>query len=320
MIAPGMPPNEPQRLAALRSLELFGKPPQERFDRYTRLARRLFNTPIALISLVEADELWFLSHQGLPLERAPRANAFCAQVVASNQPLLVPSARQDARFKHNPSVVGANGLQFYAGCPLCIDHKTTLGTLCILDKRPRNFGVDHLKQLNKLAQLASHALSKHLPDTVDGLTHISNRQGFKTLAQFVIDTGLERGRSTTLLLFNLKNFRPLNDHFGRAEGDVALKAFARLLCQGFRESDLVARLGGDKFAVLLGESDDAGAAIALDRFKKNLGKYNRQALRGYDLRFEVARMGYNRDAFGSVNRLLTAADATLAEASRHSRR
>jgi PAS domain S-box-containing protein len=130
-------PEEPLRLAALRQLNLLDTPQEERFDRITRTAIRLFAVPIALVSLVDVNRQWFKSCIGLPLHETPRSMSFCAYAVLGDEPLVIPDAQADARFVDNPLVTHPPFIRFYAGHPLRGPDGYTIGTLCVLDLCPR---------------------------------------------------------------------------------------------------------------------------------------------------------------------------------------
>jgi hypothetical protein len=150
--------DEAARLASLRSLEVLDTPPEERFDRLTRLAASLFDVPTALISLVDENRQWFKSTCGLDARETPKDESFCAHAVASRETLIVPDALQDDRFADNPVVTGPARVRFYAGHPLIVSDGACLGTLCILDKRPRDLDARALQSLKDLASIATFEL------------------------------------------------------------------------------------------------------------------------------------------------------------------
>jgi len=159
MRKPRLPANEAQRLAALRALNILDTPPEERFDRITRLARRIFNVPLALISLVDADRQWFKSRQGLKATQTPRDISFCGHAILDDDLLVVPDARRDPRFSGNPLVTRPPRIRFYAGCPLVAPDGSKLGTLCVMDRRPRRMSAAERQTLRDLAELAQNELS-----------------------------------------------------------------------------------------------------------------------------------------------------------------
>lgn len=152
--------DEERRLQAVRALGLLDTQPEERFDRITRAARQLLGTPIALITLVDADRLWFKSRQGVALEQASRKAAFCSRAIASDEPLAVPDALDDDRFAANPMVAGAPFLRSYAGVPLHAAGGYRVGTLCVFDGAPRAFTAEEVEVLRDLAHWAETELDR----------------------------------------------------------------------------------------------------------------------------------------------------------------
>ena len=120
----------------------------------------MFNVPVALITLVDRERQWIKSAAGVDVTETPRDEAFCSHVVAGRQPMLVQDARQDPRFAENPLVTGGPKVRFYAGYPLCMDDGSCVGTLCLIDNKPRDFGDRGLALLNDMAQLAKKELEK----------------------------------------------------------------------------------------------------------------------------------------------------------------
>ena len=150
--------DEAERLAALRSLNLLDTEPEERFDRYTRIAAALFDVPIALVTLVDEDRQWFKSCIGTTECETSREVSFCAHALKQQEVLVVPDALADPRFADNPIVVGGPRIRFYAGTPLHILGGHCIGTLCIIDHRPRQLGDEERKLLEDLGKLVEKEL------------------------------------------------------------------------------------------------------------------------------------------------------------------
>lgn len=159
MKAPDVPPDEPFRLSALEELALLDTPPEERFDRLTRLAARTLNVPIALVSLIDTDRQWFKSRRGLDARETGRDISFCGHAVLREETLVIENALNDERFFDNPLVTGDPHIRFYAGAPLHDPQGQRVGTLCIIDRKPRSFSEEDKTILRDLADLVEREFS-----------------------------------------------------------------------------------------------------------------------------------------------------------------
>jgi len=158
MQTPAQPVDEVRRLAILESLNILDTPAEERFDRITRLAQRLFSVPIALISLVDANRQWVKSRVGLDISETDRQTSFCSYAILQNDTLVIPDAHADPRFADNPFVTGEPHIRFYAGQQLRVQGHN-LGSLCLIDRRPRQLGAEDLQTLRDLAALVENELN-----------------------------------------------------------------------------------------------------------------------------------------------------------------
>jgi len=154
-----LPEDEPRRTAALRQLHILDTAPEERFDRLTRLACHLFDVPIAAVTLIDTDRQWFKSCQGLPVREVSREVALCAHTILSGEPMVVPDVLLDSRFAENPVVIGEPHVRFYAGYPLATRDDSRVGTLCLIDFRPRQLGEADLQALKDLATLVEREIN-----------------------------------------------------------------------------------------------------------------------------------------------------------------
>lgn len=146
------PPNEATRLAALMSFNILDTPAEAEFDDLTRLISRICETPIALISLIDAGRQWFKSRVGLEASETPREIAFCSHTILGKDVLEVQDATADSRFADNPLVTGDLGLRFYAGVPLNASDGSNLGSLCVIDRVPRALNPLQLDALRTLGR------------------------------------------------------------------------------------------------------------------------------------------------------------------------
>ncbi len=311
MKKPEKPADERQRLEDLRELRILDTEPEERFDRLTRIAKRLLDTPIALVSLVDDDRQWFKSKVGLDACETPRDISFCGHAILGDEVFVIENALDDERFADNPLVTGPPDIRFYAGVPLRYMNGSKLGTLCVIDREPRSLSDEDFQMLRDLAEMTESEINAVQLATVDELTKISNRRGFMALAQNSLSLCARQQAPVSLAYFDLNDFKPINDRFGHAEGDRALVAFAYLMRKSFRESDVCARLGGDEFAVLLTNTPAQNAAEIVARFREQVDFFNRQANRGYELRFADGIVSPRSDREYQIDDLLEQADTLM---------
>ena len=150
--------DEAARLASLRHYRILDTEPEQAFDDLTLLASHICGTPIALITLVDADRQWFKSRIGMSVSETARSIAFCARAIEQSDITVVPDALDDARFRENPMVVGEPGIRFYAGAPLVTPEGHALGTLCVVDKVPRRLTPAQMESLDALRHQAEAQL------------------------------------------------------------------------------------------------------------------------------------------------------------------
>lgn len=153
-----LPPDEEARLQSLHALGVLDTEPEERFDRYTRQACDALDVPIALVSMVDADRQWFKSHQGTTLVQTPRDVSMCAHAILGADVFQVPDLLDDHRFADSPAATGAGRARFYAGVPLVLSDGSRVGTLCVMDQRPRVLDDGQLDELRALGALVQAEL------------------------------------------------------------------------------------------------------------------------------------------------------------------
>lgn len=311
MKVPHYPENEDVRVSTLRSLNILDTQPEERFDRLTRLAKRLFGVPIALISLVDTNRLWFKSSQGLESTESARNTSFCGHAILGNEILIIPDTSIDRRFYNNPFVTGDPNARFYAGVPLVVNNDLKVGTLCLLDRDPRILSDEDQDLLRDLGKIAEQELASVQIATIDDLTQISNRRGFKSLSVHALNLCRRLNKPASLFFFDLDLFKEINDRYGHAEGDRALIGFSTILKEAFRESDVIARLGGDEFVVLLTDADYAKSELILSRLDQVRKAHNQTAARGYDILYSVGIVEFDPQKHHSVEDMLEDGDRLM---------
>lgn len=308
MIAPRIPHDELSRLTSLRALDILDTSREERFDRLTRLARRIFSVPIAMVSLVDEDRQWFKSSIGISARQTLRNISFCGHAILGDDIFIVEDATRDDRFYDNPLVQGEPHVRFYAGCPLRSLDGSKLGTLCLIDTQPRTFDEGDLATLRDLSELVEHELAAVQLATMDELTQLANRRGFISRAGQSWSLCRRQGLPATLVFFDLNKFKRINDQYGHAEGDTALRAFGDVMGRTFRQSDVLARLGGDEFVVFLSDATPVFVDEVLVRFRCALDSYNLAAGRGYDIGFAQGVVNAGACSTLSIEDMLLKAD------------
>ncbi|TXE10750.1 GAF domain-containing protein [Gelidibacter salicanalis] len=146
--------NEIARIANLHQYEILDTPPDGSYDDMTSLASKIFDVPIAIITLVDTDRIWFKSSFGIDVEEIPRSPGLCSSAIMSDDVYIVENARVDPRTLANPLVAGVLGLQFYAAAPLKSSSGCNLGTFCIIDQKPRIITAKETSMLRLLSKIA----------------------------------------------------------------------------------------------------------------------------------------------------------------------
>lgn len=174
MMSAPLPANEAKRVEALRRYRLLDTEPEQVFDDFVEIASAICETPIALMSLVDSDRQWFKARKGLDATETPRDLAFCGYTILGDKTFVVEDATKDARFATNPLVTGAPDIRFYAGSPLIDREGNALGSLCVIDRKPRPLAPNQQHALEALArqiivQLEYRQVSSELASALEEL-------------------------------------------------------------------------------------------------------------------------------------------------------
>lgn len=313
MIKPKIPNNEVERLQLLRTLNILDTSYEERFDRVTRMAKRIFNVSISLVSLVDEDRQWYKSKQGLNAFESPRDISFCGHAINQEGLFIIPDASKDERFVDNPLVTGAPYIRFYAGYPLKLKQGINIGTLCIIDPSPKVLNEEDQQLLKDLGAMVEQEIQSVQLATLDDLTQISNRRGFLTLVDQSLKVCRRNQLSMSFVLFDLNKFKAINDEFGHHEGDFVLTTFAQTLLNSFRDCDVVGRLGGDEFVAMLSDSNGGKIDIALERFSTAIEEINKTLNKQYQINYSAGVANFQHDTDKSIEDMLQDADAAMYE-------
>ena len=296
---------DPRRLAAVRDTGLLDTPPDEVFDRLTRLAAKLTGAPVAFVSLLDTDRDFYKSAYGLgePLAttRQLSGRSFCHYPLVSGEALILEDVTQLPVFQDVPTVKSL-GIRAYAGIPLRTESGEVLGSFCAVDFKPKQWTEQDVEVIVELAHSAMReirlrmalqdaralnqqllaqiqkvdALNQALSEmaTTDALTGVANRRAFDHRLQLELAVVERRGTPLSLLMLDVDHFKRINDTFGHEAGDKVLVAIAQLLNGCARVIDVVARVGGEEFAVILPDTDAGGAHEVGERMRIAVARSN----------------------------------------------
>ena len=275
------------KLARIPESEYFCTPIEERFERLTRLARRALDVPVAAVTFINSERQWFKSVTGWAISELPNAKSLCMTTVASGGLTVIEDTLSDPRTQAHPLVTGGPRFRFYAGHPLFDVRGEAIGTFCVFDQKPRRLRAADRQALKDLAditlrELASETLrSVHSEMTsklsvarreaiMDPLTHLWNRRGASVMIKSSCEMADARGSRLAVALIDLDNFKRINDNYGHQVGDEVLRKVAGRLVGCVRGHDIVCRLGGDEFLLLLADVDEALAASIAERVRRGV--------------------------------------------------
>jgi len=264
--------NLTQRKNVYRSFQLVDTDPDERFDRLSELAKSIFNVAIAAVTFVDEEISMFKSATGTELKSLPNNESLCAYAIASGEDsFVINNLSNEKKFNNLLLVQEPNNIRFYAGVPFQDIYGNKLGTLCILDTEPREFPAQNLIDLKNLSYLVGEMLKATQTAMNDSLTTLLNRRGFLSLSNRELELSARTKSPLSIVLIDLNAFKEVNDNFGHKTGDILLKYFAKQLLLATRKSDLVGRIGGDEFVVLLTNNKEKKIKF-LSRLNKSLAK------------------------------------------------
>jgi diguanylate cyclase (GGDEF)-like protein len=310
---------ESDRLAALHRFDVLDSPREEAFDRITRLIRSIFNVPVGIVSMMDGHRQWYKSVDGVGATEVPRNETFCQIPVQTGMPLVLQDAALDPRFADHPHVTGGLKVRFYAGVPLRTADGEVIGTLCAIDTQPRDFSARETEILEDLSRIAMSELELRQRASVDVLTGSLSRRAFKEEGMRSIALAQRHGHQLCCITLDLDHFKSVNDQFGHGAGDRVLAAAIKACAGHLRQSDLIGRLGGEEFAILLPYTELRSALEVAEKLRASLEKLNFEfdgAAKSITASFGVAVLDVETP---DVETLLDHADQALYEAKRTGR-
>lgn len=331
--------DEASRLNELVRYNILDTPRDGSFDDISGLVARIFNVPIAIVSLVDRNRIWFKSTQGLDgVCEIGRGPGMCASAILTNSVYVANDLRQDPSSLANPLVANENGFRFYAAAQLRSSAGYNLGTLCIIDYVPRELSAQETDTLERFAGLVMAQMELRLASrevaglmkiveeqnaqlqhasSHDALTGLSNRR----LVQSKLETlcGCASGDSGfSALLLDVDHFKKINDTYGHPAGDAVLVEVANRISQCVRSDDLVGRYGGEEFIVLLEGANDCVLDTIAERIRMHVSSTPIK-IDGKDVWVTISGGGYTVDSSANSAKVISAADQALYVAKRQGR-
>lgn len=284
MQRPSLPLDESTRIEALRSLSILDTPAEERFDRVTRLARRIFDAPILTIALVDGTRVWFKSSVGLAFPQLARDMSFAGHAIHASDTFSVEDARKDVRFSDNPLVISEPFVRFYCAHPLTSADGSVIGMLEMYDQRSRVLGERDLADFRDLARIAEAELRNPVysrgqeellredggtasPGRIDPLTRLWNRGAVIDILQRELSHARRDGSGLGVLLVDIDHLREINTSRGHDAGDAAIQEIVRRVRAHLRPYDSIGRFGGEEFFAVLPGTDRDGTVLAGERIR-----------------------------------------------------
>lgn len=333
---PPIPKNETARLRALHRYEILDTPNEQEYDDIAMLAAQICGTPIATISLIDEHRQWLKSNIGIDGGDTPRDHAFCSYAIQTEnaRPLIVNDTLKDERFAKNPMVTNDPNIRFYVGAPLITHDKYALGALCVLDREPRELTETQLNALEALARQVALKLElrrtsnllkianeelKNLSLT-DDLTGLYNRRGFLFHAEQQLK--LFRSRKSEdgglwLMMLDVDGLKNINDTCGHEEGSFAIRKAGEILRGNLRNSDIVARFGGDEFAALIINASEENADKIPDRIESSFDEYNKKGEKPYRVSASCGWVKIEFEADSSIKEIMRQADESMYQQKRN---
>ena len=318
---------DPARLQAVRDTGLLDTPPEESFDRLTRLATMLLEVPATFVSLVDAERDFYKSAVGfdepLASERELKGRTFCHIALLSPRPLLLDDVLALPGLAAVPTV-RTLGVRAYAGVPLVTPDGQILGSFCAVDMQPRQWTERDVAVLTELAHAtlreitlrqalvrlaeANRLLAEEMRKVgvlnerlselahTDALTALYNRRAYDQELAREWRRVQRNGAALSVLLIDADHFKSINDQHGHAVGDRVLQALAALIQRSAREIDVAARIGGEEFAVLLSDTGATSALNVAERIRSQIAQSDTMPVTGVTVSIGVATLAAEESA------------------------
>lgn len=272
---PPVPDDDSVRVKDLQHSGLLAGGRLNDLDELAHICQQVMGVDIAAISLVDDKHQWFKSTAGSPFKKTARDISFCTWAIYYEDHLIVEDARNDERFSNNPLVINEPFIRFYSGVPLYSKRGHILGTLCIIDSKPRTMSVADIELQQHFAHQAELLIEKFELEQLamtDSLTGLFNRRYFGERAEEAIKQSRRDNLPLTIIVLDIDDFKQVNDSFGHSVGDRALIELSAVMKSSLRGSDILSRVGGEEFHILLPNTPQSRAEEVANRMREALKK------------------------------------------------
>jgi diguanylate cyclase (GGDEF)-like protein len=310
--------DEEGRLRALERYEVLDTVAEVPFEKIVALVQQVLHVPICAVSLVDRHRQWFKAKRGLDACETARDVSFCTHAIKSAEPLIVRDATEDPRFAQSPLVVGPPFIRAYAGIPLRTPDGYNIGSLCAIDTKARDFPETQIAVLDSFAKLVVDELELRQIASSDHLSGALSRRAFTEQAANEAERARRYGRPLSIAILDIDLFKMVNDTWGHAAGDVAIKRIAEAAMAAMRGSDALGRIGGEEFALLLPETNAENARLFAERLRARVEELQIDAPPEFRVTASIGVAEFNGEA-EKIEETLGRADRALYAAKRAGR-
>lgn len=296
--------DETQRLAAIAQLNILSGDSEERFDRITRIAQRMFAVPMADFSVIDADTQHLKSVYGYSLSRIERGDSLANHAMMRNGVFVVNDALEDDRFAGNPLVVSQPKIRFFAAYPIRTRSGHRIGALSIADRVPRSLSAHDQSVFRDLAEMIENELAFMQVSLFDRTTQMSTNEGFYSQAEQGLRVCERQKKPAVAVVFDVQRLAPVTDSERDAEHDRHIRVFANQLRHFFRKSDVIGRIGRQEFAVMLLDAQGDDVAAVVSKLKGSIDIHNADSDYRHRLTFHHAYSEFDPEHPVTANALV----------------
>lgn len=310
--------DESGRIEALKLLNVETHSSEASFNHITELLQLVLGMKMVAISLITDSKQIMKARQGFDLSECSRDVAFCNIAIREYEPLIIEDAHQDARVHDNPVVTGPPFLRSYIGAPLTNADGYNIGAICAFDIQPRCFTELDIKIVQKFSILVMNQLELRAQASRDFLTGLYNRRSFLIELERELARQRRSKGEATVAFLDIDHFKRVNDSFGHSVGDRVLREFADIVAGQCRQTDLVARLGGEEFAALLPATDLDSARLWADRVRTQVAETRFDGNQALTLTVSIGLLAVDEE-HPTADIIMDKVDSALYEAKRSGR-